>query len=139
MLPAYIIESVEARLAGLRVLAHRTQVEAAGAADEALTYEQTIAKPARNIEFACASCGSPAVTVPTELTPAAPLQCARCGSVVGTWSDLQRLAFRMLPSGSTMSRSSSDPVPSRPEQVPAEQAQPSYNAGPQAPELYRRA
>jgi hypothetical protein len=44
------------------------------------------------VQFACRSCGSPAVSIPEELNAAAAVQCARCGYVVGTWSELQALA-----------------------------------------------
>ena len=42
--------------------------------------------------FACRNCGSPAVSIPEALNDAAAVHCARCGFVVGTWSELQALA-----------------------------------------------
>ena len=32
------------------------------------------------------------MSIPGELNPAAAVQCARCGHVIGTWSELQALA-----------------------------------------------
>ena len=54
---------------------------------------ETLSEWARSVvQFACGKCGSPAVSIPTELSPEAAVQCARCGHEIGTWSELQALA-----------------------------------------------
>jgi hypothetical protein len=45
--------------------------------------------------FQCKECGSSALRPPERLSPDALLICAKCGGVVGTWSELQTAAWWM--------------------------------------------
>jgi hypothetical protein len=64
------------------------------------------------VQFACRNCGSPAVSIPAELSAEATVQCARCGHVIGTWSELQALARERIAAQHDVKRSqlSADPL-----------------------------
>ncbi len=39
------------------------------------------------IEFRCETCGSPHVSIPSELTPRSEVLCGRCSRPIGTWTE----------------------------------------------------
>ena len=77
---------------------------------------ETISEWARSVvQIASGKCGSPAVSIPAELSPEAAVQCARCGHEIGTWSELQALARdrAAAPHAGNKRQLSADPVGKR--------------------------
>lgn len=58
--------------------------------------------------FECRCCGSPAVSLPINLTVADIVRCAGCGSELGTWQDYKNaISFALVNSGTPLS---ADPI-----------------------------
>lgn len=58
--------------------------------------------------FECRCCGSPAVSLPNNLTIAAIVRCAGCGSELGTWQDYKSaISVALVNSGTPLS---ADPI-----------------------------
>ncbi|TQI72885.1 hypothetical protein FHT98_0605 [Bosea sp. AK1] len=61
-----------------------------------------------SLDFQCAACGSPAVSLPTPLTELAVVRCASCRSEIGTWLDYKgRICSALSRSAATIS---ADPI-----------------------------
>ena len=48
------------------------------------------------MRFACSACGSPAVTLPKEFHPGAPVHCQGCGMLIATWGVFKQRTTRVI-------------------------------------------
>lgn len=60
-----------------------------------------------NLEFRCGTCGSPHVSIPSELSCDSSVTCGRCGAFVATWSDYRKAISLVISSKGAVA---ADPV-----------------------------
>ena len=91
-----------------------------GVSGEPRPHRDLLARMRSAVQFACAKCGSPAVSIPAELSATATVQCARCGHVLGTWAELQAFARERIAAQPDRTGTSADPLGDNPAVVRAD-------------------